>query len=206
MKLSVSAQQLSSAISCPLERAKLWIDPINAAMDRYQINTLARQAQFLAQIGHESGALSRMSENLNYSASGLLTNFHTHFTKEEAEKYQRRPMDIANRAYAKRYGNGDEASGDGWTYRGRSPIQLTFKDNYHACGLALEIDLVSNPDLLLSPEYAALAAAWYWQVHGCNAMADAGEIRGITKAVNGGYNGMDERIALLKQVSAVLLA
>lgn len=202
--MSLTAKQLADAVGCPLKRAQRWADPLNAAMERYQINTPDRKAQFLAQIGHESGALARMSENLNYSAAGLLANFRTHFTKEEADKYQRRPMAIANRAYASRYGNGDEASGDGWTYRGRGLIQLTFKDNYRACGTALGKDLVANPDILLSPELAALAAAWYWQSHGCNAMADAGEIRGITKAVNGGYNGLPERIALLSQASSAL--
>lgn len=202
--MKLTAQQLADAVGCPLERAQRWIDPLNSAMERYQINTPDRKAQFLAQIGHESGALARMSENLKYSAVRLLQIFPRYFTKSDAGKFQYQPMLIANRVYANRYGNGDEASGDGFTYHGRGLIQLTFKDNYRACGTALGKDLVANPDLLMSPELAALAAAWYWQSHGCNAMADAGEIRGITKAVNGGYNGLPERMALLSQASSAL--
>lgn len=202
--MKLTAQQLADAVGCPLERAQRWIDPLNSAMERYQINTPDRKAQFLAQIGHESGALARMSENLKYSAVRLLQIFPRYFTKSDAGKFQYQPMLIANRVYANRYGNGGEASGDGFTYHGRGLIQLTFKDNYRACGAALGKDLVANPDLLLSPELAALAAAWYWQSHGCNAMADAGEIRGITKAVNGGYNGLPERMALLSQASSAL--
>lgn len=202
--MKLTAQQLADAVGCPLERAQRWIDPLNSAMELYQINTPDRKAQFLAQIGHESGALARMSENLKYSAARLLQIFPRYFTKSDAGKFQYQPMLIANRVYANRYGNGDEASGDGFTYHGRGLIQLTFKDNYRACGAALGKDLVANPDLLLSPELAALAAAWYWQSHGCNAMADAGEIRGITKAVNGGYNGLPERMALLSKASSAL--
>lgn len=202
--MNLNAQQLADAVACPLERAQRWVDVLNAAMGHYQINTPDRQAHFLAQIGHESGALAQTSENLKYSAVRLQQIFPRYFTKSEAEKYQYQPMAIANRVYANRYGNGDEASGDGFAFRGRGLIQLTFKDNYRACGTALGKDLVANPDLLLRPELATLAAAWYWQSHGCNAMADAGEIRGITKAVNGGYNGLPERMALLSKASLAL--
>lgn len=202
--MNLSAQQFADALNCPLARAQLWLDPLNTALERFQINTPERVAHFLAQIGHESAGLSHIAENLNYSAAGLLATFPGHFTQAEAEEYQHQIMAIANRVYANRYGNGDEASGDGWLYRGRGLIQLTFKDNYRAAGPALAVDLIHNPDILLNPEYAAMAAGWFWQAHGCNAMADAGEIRGITKAVNGGYNGLPERMALLERAEAAL--
>lgn len=202
--MNLITHQLVMAMGCPIERAQRWVDHLNVAMERYQINTPVRMAQFMAQIGHESGSLSCVVENLNYSAAGLLSTFPKHFTQAEAEAFQRQPMVIANHVYANRYGNGDEASGDGWAYRGRGLIQLTFKDNYRACGRAIGADLVANPDALLVPEYAALAAGWYWHTRGCNAMADAGEMRGITKAVNGGYNGLEERMALLDRAEAAL--
>lgn len=192
----ITVQQLAAALGIPLERAQIWIDQLNGAMSRFQINTPGRAAAFIAQIGHESGLLARISENLNYSAEGLLATFPTHFTEEESHRFQHKPISIANRVYANRHGNGDEASADGWRYRGRGLIQLTFKDNYRACGEALGIDLAANPDVLNLPLNAAMAAAWYWQAHGCNALADKGDFAGITRAINGGLNGLPARLAL----------
>jgi putative chitinase len=111
---------------------------------------------------------------------------------------------IGNRIYANRYGNGSEASGDGFKYRGRGLIQITFKDNYEAIGDSLDIDLVSYPAQLLRSELAALSAALYWHAHGCNELADAGDIRGITRAINGGYNGLKQRLMYTAKANALL--
>jgi len=200
----ISAPQLAAALGIAMERAQLWVDALNDAMERFQINTPERAAAFIAQIGYESELLTRLSENLNYSAEGLLETFSTHFTAEEAQQYQHKPIAIANRVYANRHGNGDEASGDGWRYRGGGLPQLTFKDNYRACGEAIGIDLIAKPDALNLPQNAALAGAWFWQTHGCNALADAGEFYQITKAINGGLNGLDGRLALWDSAKAAL--
>ncbi len=201
----LTGQQLAEALSCPSARAENWVDVLNTAMQRFEINTPMRRASFIAQIGHESSALTKMEEGLNYSAQRLLAVFHEHFAPEEAEKYQRHPEAIANRVYACRMGNGNELSGDGFKYRGRGLIQLTGKDNYRACGEALGIDLVAEPDLLLERDPAAIAAAWFWQAHGCNELADLGKQMCITRRINGGVNGLEERIALFNQASVAFM-
>jgi putative chitinase len=200
----ITADKLASAIGIPFLRAQVWVDVLNRAMERFEINTPKRQAAFLAQIGHESDGLTRLSENLNYSAQRLLVVFHKYFGDDDAEKYAGRPEMIGNRVYANRFGNGNEASGDGFRYRGRGLIEITFKNNYKACGDALGVDLVKNPALLMQTNLAALSAGWYWKSHGCNELADAGDVRGVTRAINGGYNGLEERIALNEQASTAL--
>lgn len=180
-------------------RASEWITPLIKAMMKYGINTPARQAAFLAQIGLESAGLTRLSENLNYSAQGLANTWPSRYLDKVTKKpnalalrLNRNPQAIANNAYASRMGNGDEASGDGWKFRGRSPKQVTGKANYIACGKALGIDLVSNPDLLLKPEWGAMAAAWFWHSNNLNAFADKGDFLSITKRINGGTIGHDD--------------
>lgn len=199
----LSIAQLSQAMGIPFDRAKQWIDVLNSAMAHSEIVTPARQAAFLAQIGHESSGLTCLAENLNYSAPALHRVFHKYFSDDELEQFAGRPEKIGNRVYANRFGNGNEASGDGFKYRGRGLIQITFKDNYRECGNALGIDLVTYPALLMQSKNAALSAAWYWWAHGCNQMADAGDVKGITLAINGGYNGLDERLALNERASQV---
>ncbi|MDH4285586.1 MAG: glycoside hydrolase family 19 protein [Gallionellaceae bacterium] len=191
----LTARHLAAAINCPEARAAWWADSLNEAMRKFEINTPTRQAAFLAQVSHESMRLMRIVENLNYSAIGLLGTFEKYFTEAEAERYARQPQAIANRVYASRMGNGDEASGDGWKYRGRGLIQITGKNNYQACGDALGIDLVADPDMLTQHDPAALSAAWYWKSHGCNELADLGDFHGITRRINGGDNGAAERFA-----------
>lgn len=168
-------------------------DALASACTEFDIGTPRRQAAFLAQVAIESGGLKRVSENLNYKASGLLRVFHTHFSDDEAENYAGQPERIANRVYADRMGNGDEASGDGWRYRGRGLIQMTGRDNYRACGQALGKDLEEDPEYLESAEGAARSAAWFWDKHGLNALADAGDIDRISRKINGGDNGIAER-------------
>lgn len=182
--------------------AAAFVDPLNHAMARFGIDTPLRQAAFLAQVAHESGQLSHLVENLNYSAHGLLATFSRRFTSLEAAEYARQPARIANRVYANRMGNGDERSGEGWKFRGRGLIQLSGRRNYQACGDALGVDLVANPSLLESPKYAALSAAWFWAADGLNELADGGDIGKITRRVNGGTNGLAERAAFYRAALA----
>lgn len=205
----------------PLARARIdaFIGPINATMERFEINTIGRRAAFVAQIAHESANLKRMVENLNYSPEGLMATFNTpkvtRFTKVDAYRYGRTPEHpanqemIANIAYAGRMGNGPMESGDGWRYRGRGPGQLTGKSNYARCGAALGLDLLSFPEQVELPDVGTMAFGWFW-IEGnprsidLNVLADKGDIEGISRTVNGGDNGMDERIALYTKAIGVL--
>ena len=164
--------------------------------ERCEINTDARIACWMAQIVVECANFGRFSENLNYSAGGLIATWPTHFPPEVAARYARLPEKIANRAYAGRLGNGDEASGDGWRYRGGGFLQITGRANYASASTWTGLDLVGNPDQLRSAGLpAARAAAAFWRVHTLNAMADTGDFVGITRAVNGGLNGLAARLA-----------
>lgn len=200
-------------------RVDIWAAPLTAAMERFEINTTPRKAAFLSQIAHESACLTRLVENLNYSPEGLLATFNTtrslRFTRTDAYRYGRtaaHPAEqetIANIAYAGRMGNGPMESGDGWRYRGRGPGQLTGKANYARCGAALGIDLLNRPELVELPACGALAFGWYWvegNPHGIdlNTLADKGDIVGISLAVNGGDNGITERIAIYQAATEVL--
>lgn len=198
-------------------RAK-YASPLRLAMMRYNIDNPNRIRAFLAQIGHESGQLSTVVENLNYSAKALRSVFGKYFkTDAEAQQYARKPEAIANVVYANRLGNGDTKSGDGWKYRGRGLIQITGKSNYNEASqkmyaLPLGVDFVDEPELLATPEYAAQSAAWWWENAGLNAIADglggANDIevfKQITKRVNGGYNGLDDRLAIYERAKTVIV-
>lgn len=174
------------------------IVPLNAAMAEFGITTRPCAAAWLAQIAHESSQLRQLEENLNYSAHGLQATWPSRFVTEvEAEACARQPARIANRVYADRMGNGDEASGDGWKYRGRGLIQITGKANYAGCSIALFGDarLIESPELLATMTNACRSAAWWWTAHGLNALADAGQFAAITRRINGGLNGQSERLA-----------
>jgi len=171
-----------------------WLDPLNEVFARYDMATPARMASFIGQCQHESGNFKTLRENLNYSAKGLCATWPKRFPPEEsATPYHRNPEKIANKVYADRMGNGDEASGDGWKYSGRGLIQLTGKSNYTLAGDSLVADLLNTPDLVLQPKYAALTAGWFWDKNRLNAFADAGNIEGMTKKINGGTIGLDDR-------------
>ncbi|WP_206085788.1 glycoside hydrolase family 19 protein [Massilia polaris] len=200
-------------------RVDVFIEPLNVAMKRFEIDTPARQAAFLAQVLHESLGLTRMTENLNYSPAALIATFNTRqairFTTDAAALYGRtahHPANqqmIANTAYANRMGNGSIESGDGWRYRGRGPGQLTGKDNYTACGEALGLDLVNCPDQVAEPTVGCLAFAWFWDKgnrtgKSLNLVADIGKIDRLSLAVNGGSHGLAERIALTQRALEVL--
>ncbi len=188
--------------------AALWFPYILEAADRFAINTPRRLAMFLAQCSHESRGFTRLSENLNYSAEGLRSTWPKRFDAETAAEYARQPERIANKVYANRYGNGDEASGDGWKYRGQGPIQVTFKDNHRACGEAIGYDLVAHPELLATdPRAGALSAGWFWSRNNLNALADAGDVEGVTRRINGGAHGIeDRRVRYAKAKSALGVA
>lgn len=158
------------------------------------ITTELRKSMFLAQVYHESARLRVIEENLNYSAAALRRVFNRHFPNDAiANQYARNPKAIANRAYGNRMGNGDESSGDGWRFRGRGLIQLTGRNNYTAASRDLGVDIVRNPDYLLTPEGAVRSAGWFWSVNNLNATADRGDIRGNTRIINGGFNGLADR-------------
>jgi len=167
--------------------------------EKYGLTTKLRIAHFTAQIEHESG-LKPIAENLNYSAQGLETIFKKYFPTFELQvKYQRKPEKIANRVYANRMGNGNEASGEGWKYRGRGFIQITGKINYFQLANDTDLDCLKNPDLLLQEANAMISALWFWHKAGLNKLADKNDLKGITRKINGGYNGLEHRTELLKK-------
>ena len=174
-----------------------WYSNLVEILPQYDIDTSARVAAFMAQCGHESGGFTTLQENLNYSAKGLVGTFKKYFPNDAvAKQYQRRPEMIANRVYANRMGNGDEASGEGWYFRGRGIVQITGKNNYTKCSQSLFESnvLVENPDLLLETEYAIHSACWFWSAARLNELADIGDIKTMTKRINGGYIGLEDRI------------
>ena len=166
------------------------------AMDFFKINTPLRQAAFIAQCAHESREFTVTEEKLNYSAERLIKVFPRYFKSlEQATLYARNPRAIASYVYANRMGNGPESSGDGYRYRGRGYIQLTGHDNYMQYAAATATDALNNPDLVSSPDGAALSAGWFWSKTGLNLLADKEDTIGITKHINGGLNGLQERMA-----------
>lgn len=199
-------------MSLALSLAKLkigiqWLEPLEETFHRYEINTPARRAAFLGQCAHESANFTRLEENLNYSAEGLMRTWPRRFpTLGAAQPYHRKPEKIANRVYANRMGNGDEASGEGWLYRGRGIIQLTGKTNYTLVSDALREDFIHSPDLLLAPRWAALSAGWYWNTRRLNEQADAKDFTMMTQKINGGTVGLQDRIAHITHAHTVLTA
>ena len=176
-----------------------WVDSMNNVFPNYELDSPKRIAAFLAQCGHESGGWTVFEENLNYSAKGLMGIFKKYFPDEAtATAYQRQPEKIANKVYANRMGNGPESSGDGWKYRGRGPIQLTGKDNYRAFAKELFDDwenLFNNPDWVNADrDFALMSAIWFWNKNKLNREADAGDIKTMTRKINGGYIGLEDRI------------
>ncbi|NVN89270.1 MAG: glycoside hydrolase family 19 protein [Desulfuromonadales bacterium] len=207
----LTEQQLSSIMpACP--DPATWTTALNSAMTHFDITGSQRMAAFLAQVAHESGQLSKLSENLNYSAKRLTQVWPNRFpTLEKALPYEKNPEKLANRVYADRLGNGNENSGDGWRFRGRGLIQLTGRGNYRAAGQGTGLPLEQQPELLSQPDAAALSAAWFWKSHGLNELADNQsneddneDFRTITKRINGGTVGLQERISFWEQAKTVL--
>jgi len=200
------------------DNRRKYLGPLNAAMDRYGITNKHRIRAFLAQVGHESGQLKTAVENLKYSAASLRAVFKKYFpTSALANQYARKPEAIANRVYANRMGNGNEASGEGWKYRGRGLIQITGKNNYDEASnkmyaLPFGVDFVEEPELLQSPEYATQSAAWFWEHAGLNGLSDqlGGETETevftqITRKINGGTNGLQDRLNIYNRAKKFIV-
>ena len=221
--MPITAQQLLQILPNAGQVAGVFVSVLNTAMNRYQIVGQKRMAAFIAQVGHESGHLARLVENLNYSADGLANTWPSRYGepdgKGEYVKVQvsgkvrnkpntlalsvdRKPEQIANIAYGNRMGN--TTPGDGWKYRGRGLIQISGKNNYRACGEALGLDLIAQPELLEKPQHACMSAAWFWSTNGLNTLADAGKFDAITQRINGGQNGAADRQALYALALKVL--
>lgn len=179
-----------------------WMRPLNDAMRRFEINTPIRAAAFLAQLAVESSEFNVLEERLNYSPGRLTAVWPKRFPDPvKALPYSRNPEKLANAVYADRLGNGDEASGDGYRYRGRGLIQITGRDNYRKVGELLDIDLIHMPDTLLQPKYAALSAGAFWEMNDLNELDD---IREISRKVNGGEHGLEQRVAYYERALEVL--
>jgi putative chitinase len=207
----ITIAQLQAA---KIKNPEKWLDALEATCQEFEINTPERIASFLAQTSHESGGYTMLSENLNYKAATLAACWPNRFAELGPDKKPKKddkgkliptavansiagkPELIANLVYSSRMGNGPAESGEGWKYRGRGLKQLTGKDNYTRCGNALGVDLVSNPDMLLEPLYAARSAGWFWKANNLSAFADVGDIKGMTKKINGGFIGLEQRQAL----------
>lgn len=182
-----------------------WLEPLEEAFAKYDISTPKRQAAFIGQCAHESGNFKTLEENLNYKPEALMRVWPSRFPDlPTAMKYAHNQEAIANKVYGGRMGNGVEETGDGWKYHGRGLIQLTGKENYANCGSGIGVDLLSNPSLLNTPQYAAMSAAWFWNKKGLNSLADAGDIDTMTKRINGGLIGLDDRKAKIAKAEQVL--
>ncbi|MGC0909542.1 glycoside hydrolase family 19 protein [Pantoea agglomerans] len=206
--LTASSFQRATGVSDPLRDA--WYPHVAASLSAFQISTPLRQAHFLAQTGHESAGFLKVEEGLNYSENALTAMFGKRITAEQARAYGRNAMHPANQKmiasiiYANRNGNGDINSGDGYRYRGRGLIQITGKANYEALVKQLGADVVTNPDLLLGYRFAAMSAAAWWKNHGLNELADADDVTRITRVINGGTNGLDDRKSRLSKSKGIL--
>jgi putative chitinase len=216
--MSPTIQHLRAA-GVSQELAERWLPHVQGALARFGINTPMQVAAWIAQCAHESAGFKTLTENLNYSADTMAVVWPGRFAvlgpdkkpvkvkgKNQPNKFalalHRQPEAIANTVYANRMANGNIESGDGWRYRGRGLKQLTGKDNYTRCGQALGLDLVNNPDLLLTPEGASLSAAWFWNVNKCGPIADSGDFVALTKKINGGTIGLEDRTKRYKAVLA----
>ena len=201
----MDAATLDACTGCGIMVAQSWADPLSAAMARATIVTPLRQAAFLAQVAYESAVLSVLQENLDYSAEGLLATFPKYFDADSAAQYARQPARIASHVYANRMGNGPEATGDGWMYRGRGLLMITGRQNYRDFSAWVVTSVFeANPDGLLRFDVAALAAAWFWQSRDLNILADTQDFRAITKSINGGQNGAEGRESLYQHARAAL--
>jgi len=197
----VSAEQLQQ-LGIGIE----WTPALNDTFAKFNIATPRQQAAFIGQCSHECNNFKTLEENLNYKAETLIKLWPSRFpTLEIANAYAHQPQKIANKVYASRMGNRDEASGDGFKFRGRGCIQLTGHDSYWHFGQAVNADLVASPDLVSSPKYAALSAGWFWSTHNLNALADAMNYEAVTRKINGGIFGLAERIALTQKAYQVLV-
>ena len=196
----VNAEQLKQ-----LHIGAEWVDALNETFARFNLTTNNQKAMFIGQCSHESGNFRLLQENLNYKAATLMKLWPKRFpTLEVANQYAGNARAIANKVYADRMGNRDEASGDGYRFRGKGLVQLTGHSNHFHAGKALGVDFVMQPDLVATPKYAALTAGWFWDTHKLNPPADALDYTKVTKIINGGTIGLDDRIKHVQHALAVL--
>ena len=182
-----------------------WYNALAQACPDYDINSPARLAAFLAQCGHESGGFTAIKENLNYKAESLVRVWPRVFPNMDlANQYAHNPEKIANRAYGGRMGNGPEESGDGYKFCGRGLIQLTGRSNYQAFADSIQVDIETLPEYLSSFEGCVQSACWFWENNNLNKWADAGNIEQMTKIINGGTLGLDDRTARYHHALTVL--
>ena len=205
--MQITIEQIKKiAPGVPDKAAGEFVDTFNKWSDKFGITTPLRAAHFISQCVHECAELKAFEENLNYSEKGLLKVFPKYFNATTAKQYARKPEKIANRVYANRMGNGNEASGDGWKYKGRGAIGLTGRSNYLAystSGFCVG-DLMAHPEWLAKSPGCYKSAMWFWWKNGLNAIADTGDVNGVTKRVNGGYNGLDSRKKYLARAKEAL--
>lgn len=204
--IPLTVAQIVKASGARPAEAEKFLPFLQGTCKAYEITTPRRIAGFLSQIGHESAGFTRLTESLDYSVDALLSVFGRHrISEEQAKRYGRTPYQkahqqaIADTVYGGPWGVkhlGNTQPGDGWRFRGRGLKQLTGRDNYRRCGMALGEDFITNPDRLLMPVNAALSAGWFWSSHGLNQYADRGDVPSMTKIINGGTNGLDRRAAL----------
>lgn len=186
------------------------VDSFNETFQRFDISSPIQQASWIGQCGHECGNFRIMEENLNYRAATLLKLFPKTpkrvwgFTPEEAAAYEKQPQRIANRIYGNRMGNRDEASGDGWRFRGSGFLQLTGMSNFYHASQALGVDFIMQPELVRTPKYAAMTAGWFWQTHNLNRYANSKDFVMMTKRINGGTIGLEDRIKHINHAVEVL--
>lgn len=193
-KFEFTQQQLAQLIPGNPYVAQ-WYQALATILPDYDIDTVPRVAAFIAQCAHESANFKFLSENLNYKAESLMRVWPSRFpTIEVARQYAHQPEKIANKVYSNRMGNGDEASGDGWRYLGRGLIQLTGKDNYSNFAMSIDTPLEQIPEYLQTFEGAVQSACWFWETNNLNQWADAGDILTLTKRINGGTIGLDDRM------------
>ena len=186
-------EEMLCTITTP-ELASKWAESLNETCERFAIDSPFRIAGFLSNTAHESGGFKFVKENLHYSATSLMRVWSSRFpTIEIANQYAMQPDKIANRAQCDRMGNGNEASGDGARYIGRGLIQLTGKNNYVAYSMACDNEALTKPEIVEQPKYAAESAGWFWSVNKLNTLADAQDVVGMCKRINGGLHGLDDR-------------
>ena len=214
--MSITSQQLLQILPNAGRQAGVFVPVLNTAMGKYGIVTRLRIAAFIAQIGHESGHLTRSVESLSYKAERIIALGNDSPPGSRWRSLVPRATELAgsslrmgNAVYGGRMGNGPESSGEGFLYRGRGLIQITGKDNYRACSEALGLDLIKHPELLEQPQWAAMSAAWYWSINGLNTLADAGDNPNIGSVINTGSkgkvpNGAADRQALYARALKVL--
>jgi putative chitinase len=201
--MEITQQQLSAMLPGN-PYIEHWCEALNKILPDYDISTPARMAAFIAQTAHESGGYTALHENLNYQAASLCRVWPSHFNAGNADQYAHNPERIANRAYSGRMGNGDEASGDGWRFCGRGLIQLTGKSNYQAFADSVQMSIDDVPAYLQTFEGAIQSACFFWENTNLNAVADTGDIEHMTKIINGGTLGLEDRTARYNHALQVL--